>query len=150
MMQFETFDDILDFAIVQEKAAQKFYTKLSNEAPDAQMQLFYRTLAEEELRHEKKLCKLKTSDSSLPAPDLTELQKSGYMDALPIGPEMSLKDVMLYALKKEKSAKMLYSVLAENMLDAEMNKLFKMLADEEGEHADFFKKELEEISSKAK
>ena len=40
MLQFRTFDDILDFAIVQEKAAQKFYTKLSNETADVDMQLF--------------------------------------------------------------------------------------------------------------
>ena len=115
MLQFQTLDDILDFAIVQEKAAQEFYAKLSGDANDLNMQLFYRTLAEEEQVHEKELQKLKSSNSELPAPDLTELQKSGYLDALPIGPDMSIKEVLHYALKKEKSAKMLYSVLAENM-----------------------------------
>ena len=141
MLQFRTLDDILDFAIVQERAAQKFYTKLSNETADLDMQLFYRTLAEEELTHEKKLRKLKSRHSDLPAPDLKDLQKSGYLDALPIGPDMSFKEVLLYALKKEKSAKMLYSVLAENMRQAELADLFKTLALEESEHADFFQKE---------
>ena len=40
MLQFQTLDDILDFAILQEKAAQKFYTKLSDQADDLNMQLF--------------------------------------------------------------------------------------------------------------
>ena len=57
MLQFQTLDDILDFAIVQERAAQKFYTKLSGQADDLNMQLFYRTLAEEEQTHEKKTAK---------------------------------------------------------------------------------------------
>ena len=141
MLQFQTLDDILDFAIVQERAAQKFYTKLSGQADDLNMQLFYRTLAEEEQTHEKKLQKLKNSNSELPAPDLTDLQKSGYLDALPIGPDMSIKEVLLYALKKEKSAKMLYTVLADNMKNEEMTALFKMLAAKEAEHADYFQKE---------
>ena len=72
---------------------------------------------------------------------MTDLQKSGYLDALPIGPDMSLKEVLLCAVKKEKSAKMLYSVLAENMQQAELAELFKTLATEESEHAEFFQKE---------
>ena len=141
MLQFQTLDDILDFAIVQEKAAQVFYAKLSDEAGDLNAQLFYRTLAEEEQVHEKKLRKLKSRNSDLPAPDLTDLQKSGYLDALPIGPDMSMKNVLLYALKKEKSAKMLYTVLSNNMKQKELAELFKTLAGEEAEHADYFRTE---------
>ena len=148
MLQFRTLDDILDFAIVQERAAQKFYTKLSNETADLDMQLFYRTLAEEELTHEKKLRKLKTRHCDLPAPDLMDLQKSGYLNALPIGPDMSLKEVLHYALKKEKSAKMLYSVLAENMRQTELADLFKTLAMQEAEHAVFFQKEYNDVCAK--
>ena len=141
MLQFRTLDDILDFAIVQEKAAQKFYAKLSDQAEDINMQLFYRTLVEEEQVHEEELRKLKSSNSNLPAPDLTQLQKSGYLDALPISSDMSIKEVLLYALKKEKSAKMLYSVLAENMEQVELAGMFKTLAAQEAEHADYFQKE---------
>ena len=148
MLQFQTLDDILDFAIVQEKAAQAFYTKLSAEAADVDRQLFYRTLAEEEETHEKKLRKLKSRDFGLRAPDLMELQKSGYMDALPIDSDMSLKEVFLYALKKEKSAKMLYTVLAENMQQKDLVELFKILAADEASHAAFFRREYDEMFSK--
>jgi rubrerythrin len=149
MFEFQTLDDILDFAIVQEIAAQEFYTKLSGEAKTDDMRLFYRTLAEEERAHEKKLRTLKSRSFDLTAPDLTELQKSGYLDALPLLPESSLQDVMLYGLKKERSAKMLYKVLAESMQDADLTDLFLLLSEEEAKHADFFRKEYAEVSGKA-
>lgn len=150
MPQFQTLDDILDFAIVQEKAAQKFYTKLSNGVGDLDMQLFFRTLAEEEEVHEKKLRRLKQTHSELPAPDLTDLQKSGYLDALPIRPGMNQKEVLLYALKKERSAKLLYSVLADTMKQKELAELFRTIAAQEAEHADFFQKQYDEICLKVK
>ena len=70
MLEFHTFEDVLDFAILQEKAAQEFYTKLSGEVLDANVQLFYRTLAEEEHVHEKKLRELKRYEYDLNEPDL--------------------------------------------------------------------------------
>jgi len=146
MLEFETLDDILDFAIVQEMAAQELYTKLSGETADADRQLYYRTLAEEEAVHEKKLRKLKSRQFELRAPDMEQLQSSGYLDALPIRPEMSLTEVVQYALKKEKSANMLYKVLAESMLQPDMAGLFRTLADEEAKHAAFFLKEYDELS----
>ena len=149
MQDFQTLDDILDFAIVQEIAAQAFYTKLSHEAPSKDMQLFYRTLVEEEQTHEKKLRQLKSRTFDMAPPDLSELQKSGYLDALPISPEMSLKDVLLYALKKERSAKMLYGVMADNMKQQDLADLFKTLAAQEGKHADFFRKEYDDVCATA-
>ncbi len=146
MPQFETLDDILDFAIVQEKAAQKFYGKLSAEVEDPQMTLFYRTLVQEERAHEEKLQMLRSADTELPVPDLTDLEKSGYLKALPLHSGMSLKEVYQYAMKKERSAKMLYSVLASNMPQKELADLFEKLADEEAGHAEFFRKEYEACS----
>ena len=145
MPQFETFDDILDFAIVQERAAQKFYGKLSTEAEDPGMAMFYRTLVQEERGHEEKLQKLRSTETEFPAPDLSDLEKSGYLKALPLHSGMSLKEVYEYALKKERSAKMLYSVLAGNMQEKELADLFEKLADEEAGHAEFFRKEYETI-----
>ncbi|MBC8378706.1 MAG: ferritin family protein [Planctomycetes bacterium] len=149
MLQFETFDDILDFAIVQEKAAQKFYGKLSDEAESPQMAMFYRTLEQEERVHEEKLQELRSAETELPAPDLTDLEKSGYLKALPLHAGMSLKEVYQYAMKKERSAKMLYSVLAGNMPRKELADLFEKLAAEEAQHAEFFRKEYETIPAEA-
>ncbi|MHC5179907.1 MAG: ferritin family protein, partial [Planctomycetota bacterium] len=92
MMDFDTFEDVLDFAILQEKAAQQFYIKLAGEVLDADVQLFYRTLVEEEQIHEKKLRELKRYEYDLNEPDLEALKDSGYLDAMPIPPDISLAD----------------------------------------------------------
>lgn len=150
MLEFETLDDVLDFAIVQEIAAQAFYTKLAAEAEKDDRRLFYRTLAEEETVHEQKLRLLKSRDFQLKAPDMTELKKSGYLDAMPLDADANLQEVLRYGLKKEKSAQMLYKVLADSMQDAELTDLFRILAAEEARHAAFFQKEYDKINADAK
>ena len=147
MLEFKTIDDILDFAIVQEIAARELYTKLSGETPDRDRQLFYRTLAEEEAVHEKKLRELKRRQFDLNPPDMQQLQDSGYLDALPLTPEMTLREVVRYALKKEKSARMLYKVLADSMLQPDLADLFRELAAEEAKHAAFFRKEYDALAA---
>jgi rubrerythrin len=143
MIEFQTFEDIVDFAILQEKAAQQFYTKLSAEVSDPQVRLYYRTLAEEERLHEQELRKLKTGTYKLAEPDVKMLQKSGYLEALPARADMTLPEAIRYSLKKEKSARMLYSTLAGAMKNEELAMLFRTLADQEQLHAEYFQKELE-------
>ena len=59
MVEFHTFEDVLDFAILQEKAAQEFYTDLEDKVTDDDVRLFYKTLVQEEQLHELKLRELK-------------------------------------------------------------------------------------------
>ena len=145
MMEFHTFEDVLDFAILQEKAAQQFYNKLAGEVLDADVQLFYRTLAEEEQIHEKKLRELKRYEYDLNEPDLESLKDSGYLDAMPIPPDISLTDAIRYAVKKERSARMLYRTLGQTCKRKELSELFTELADEEEAHADYFRTEYKEL-----
>ncbi|MHC4835013.1 MAG: ferritin family protein [Planctomycetota bacterium] len=145
MMDFDTFEDVLDFAILQEKAAQQFYIKLAGEVLDADVQLFYRTLAEEEQIHEKKLRELKRYEYDLNEPDLEALKDSGYLDAMPIPPDISLADAIRYAIKKERSARMLYRTLGQVCKRKELAELFTELADEEETHADYFRTEYKEL-----
>ncbi len=138
MIEFRTFEDILDFAILQEKAAQQFYTHLSGQVLDPQVQSFYRTLAQEERCHEKKLTELKRYDFDLVEPDMESLRSSGYLDALPAHPEMTIAEAVRYALKKEKSARMLYHMLARMAQRKELADLLEQLAEQEQQHADYF------------
>lgn len=142
MVDFKTFEDILDFAILQEKAAQQFYRKLSVEVSDPQVRLFYRTLIEEESAHEQELQKLKTRDYRLAEPDLQMLRKSGYLDALPSDPQMSFGQAVAFAIKKERSARLLYSTLSGCMKDPQLAELFTKLAEQEQRHAEYFQSQL--------
>ncbi|MHC5088135.1 MAG: ferritin family protein, partial [Planctomycetota bacterium] len=138
-------EDVLDFAILQEKAAQQFYIKLAGEVLDADVQLFYRTLVEEEQIHEKKLRELKRYEYDLNEPDLEALKDSGYLDAMPVPADISLADAIRYAIKKERSARMLYRTLGQTCKRKELSELFTELADEEEAHADYFRTEYKEL-----
>ena len=150
MVEFHTFEDILDFAILQEKAAQQFYTKLSGEVLDADVQLFYRTLAEEECLHEKKLRALKRYKYDLNEPDMEMLKESGYLDAMPVATDISFIEAVRYAIKKERSARMLYHTLGQMCQRKELAELFEDLAEEEQGHADYFRTEYKDLLAKQK
>jgi rubrerythrin len=145
MMEFHTFEDVLDFAILQEKAAQQFYTKLSDEVLNSDVLLFYKTLIQEEALHEKKLRELKRYAYELIEPDVETLRNSGYLDAMPVSPEVTFEEAVRYAIKKEKSARMLYHTLGQMCEHKELADLFNELAEQEKSHADYFQAEYKDM-----
>ncbi|MHC4291090.1 MAG: ferritin-like domain-containing protein [Planctomycetota bacterium] len=148
MVEFHTFEDVLDFAILQEKAAQQFYTKLSDEVQDSDVRLFYKALIQEENLHETKLRKLKRFEYELIEPNINTLRESGYLDAMPISPEVTFAEAVRYAVKKEKSARMLYRTLGQMCERKELADLFNELAEQEESHADYFQAEYADMLSK--
>jgi rubrerythrin len=148
MMEFHTFEDVLDFAILQEKAAQQFYTDLEEKVIDNDVRLFYKTLIQEEHLHELKLRELKRFGYELVEPDMETLKESGYLDAMPVTPEISFVDAVRYAIKKERSARMLYHTLGEMCERDELKDLFEELAEQEESHANYFKAEYGDLLAK--
>lgn len=145
MVEFHTFEDVLDFAILQEKAAQQFYAKLSDEVLNPDVLLFYKTLIQEEALHEKKLRELKRFEYELIEPDIQTLQESGYLDAMPVSPDITFDEAVRLAIKKEKSARMLYETLARMCRHKELAALFNVLAEQEKSHADYFQAEYKDM-----
>ena len=145
MVEFHTFEDVLDFSILQEKAAQQVYNKLSGEVLDPDVQLFYRTLAEEERLHEKKLCELKRYEYDLRKPDMESLRESGYLDAMPISPEVTFVEAVRFAIMKERSARLLYHTLGQMCQREELKELFEELAEQEAGHAEYFLTEYKDL-----
>ena len=148
MVEFHTFEDVLDFAILQEKAAQEFYTDLEDKVSDDNVRLFYKTLIQEEQLHELKLRELKRFEYELVEPDIETLRESGYLDAMPVKPDISLVDAVRYAIKKERSARMLYHTLGEMCQRDELKDLFDELAEQEESHANYFKAEYADLLAK--
>jgi rubrerythrin len=148
MMEFNTFEDVLDFAILQEKAAQQFYSDLEEKVTNDDVRLFYKTLIQEEHLHELKLRELKRFGYELVEPDMETLKESGYLDAMPVSPEISFVDAVRYAIKKERSARMLYHTLGEMCKRDELRDLFEELAEQEDSHANYFKAEYGDLLAK--
>ena len=147
-MNFNTFEDVLDFAILQEKAAQQFYSEMADKVLDDNVRLFYKTLVQEEHLHELKLRELKRFGYELIEPDVETLRESGYLDAMPVLPEITFAEAVRYAIKKERSARMLYHTLGQMCKRNELKRLFEELAEQEGEHAEHFQTEYKELLSK--
>ena len=147
-MNFNTFEDVLDFAILQEKAAQQFYSEMADKVLDDNVRLFYKTLVQEEHLHELKLRELKRFGYELIEPDVETLRESGYLDAMPVLPEITFAEAVRYAIKKERSARMLYHTLGQMCKRNELKRLFEELAEQESEHAEHFQTEYKELLSK--
>jgi len=147
MFEFSTFDEILDFAILQEKAAQAFYTKIAGEVLDPEVRTFYRTLIDQEAEHEQRLVRLKEADYQLTEPDLQSLRDSGYLQAIPVPPDITLSQAIKLAWDKERSARLLYSLMADAMKNREFAGLFRELAAQEEAHAEYFQREYEALSA---
>jgi rubrerythrin len=65
-----------------------------------------------------------------------------------VKPEISLVDAVRYAIKKERSARMLYHTLGEMCQRDELKDLFDELAEQEESHANYFKAEYADLLEK--
>lgn len=141
MQIFNELNDVLDFAIGQEQAAQRFYRDLSGKAADPQVKELYRSLSKQEKAHEKHLREMKKAGGGLSEPDLEAVRTSGYLDARNVPAGITMKEAIAFALEKEKSAHMLYALLADLIENKPAARLFSQLAEEESRHAEYFKTE---------
>jgi rubrerythrin len=147
MLEFRTFEEILDFAILQEKAAQAFYTKMAAEVRRPEVRLLYLSLVDEESEHERRLAGLKQTSYQLTEPDIQALNDSGYLKALPVPPDITFRQAVKLAWDKERSARLLYLLLADTIDDRDFSDLFRQLADQEATHAEYFQREYADLSA---
>lgn len=136
MENFNSTDEILDFAISAEQEAINFYSSLYNKTKDENMKLAFREFILEEKSHKDKLLKLK-EDGSLSGIELkkvTDLKISDYMVEPKVYDDMDYQESLLVAMLREKAAFKLYTDLAEIADDADLKTMFKYLAQEEAKH----------------
>ena len=109
---FNSINEILDFAIEQEKKANKFYTELAERMEDRIMREVLKGFAREELQHKAKLEAVKHGEITIEPESVRSL---GIAEQLP-EPEptsnMSYREVLILAMKKEKAAYRFYIEIA--------------------------------------
>ena len=110
MKRFNNINEILDFAIGEEQAAVDFYIMLGAQSKASQTKKIFQEFAEEEMQHKAHLLDVKPS------------------------PSMSYQDALTLAMKKEKAAFRMYTVLADKATDPVVKTLFLKLAQEESKH----------------
>ncbi|MBT3208954.1 MAG: ferritin family protein [Bacteroidetes bacterium] len=135
MKEFETIEEILDFAITAEQSAVDFYTKLAKTARNEEIKESFLQFAKEEISHKTRLTKIKTERAYEFEPEkISDLKIADYQIPVKPSDDMSYQDVLVLAMKREKAAYKLYTHLSQIAPNNELKKTFQALAQEEAKH----------------
>jgi rubrerythrin len=134
-VELTTIEQILDYAISNEEKAAALYYDLAEKVERPGMKEAFLQFAKEEEGHKARLLKIKAGE--IPAVSEEKVANLGITEQLaePIAaPNMTYQEALLYAMKAEKAAFVLYTKLAETTTDAGLQRVFKSLAQEEAKH----------------
>jgi rubrerythrin len=139
-------DEILDFAIEREQEAADFYEAAADQASSEWMKKIFRQYAKEELGHKAKLQNVKKGKKALSAAGkIGDLKMADSLVAVEPAGDMSYQQILVLAMKREKIAFKLYSEMAERVDDVPVRDLFLGLAQEEAKHKLRFELEYDEV-----
>ena len=125
----------MDFAIEREQAAVEFYTGLAKSIESASSRKIFEEFAKEEGKHKAKLLEVKRSGTMEPATQqIADLKIGDYLVDVEVGPNPSYQELLILAMKREKSAFKLYTDLAASVDEAGLRDLLLSLAQEEAKH----------------
>ncbi len=140
-MNFESFDEIISFAIENEKEAAAFYTDCATKEPFASMKEALLEFAEEEKKHQsmlENLGKNKELIENYKLKWIPDMKRSDYIVEMQYEEGMHYTDILRLAMKREESALKMYNELQKKTDDPENIKLFQILCQEEAKHKRFF------------
>ncbi len=144
-MKKDLFDEIIRFAIDGEQEAVDAYTTASEMVTRVNVKEMLLGLARQEQMHKKKLESIdreRVADTAIV--NVPDLRIADFMDDVTITADMGYQDILTVAMKREEKAHNLYTTLASNTEDAELRKVFELLAQEEAGHKLALEKEYDE------
>ena len=145
-MNFNSVNDILDFAIKREEGAENFYNTLASKMTNPATKKMLEEFAVEEHGHKVKLEEVKAGKKFAGLEEkVPDLKIADYTVEGEYSDNMSFQDTLILAMKREKAAFKLYSKLAESTTDENLKNLLKNLAQEESKHKLRFEIEYDEI-----
>lgn len=136
---FETFAEVIDFAVMREEEAYEFYRDLSQKATDPFMKSLLSDFAQEELQHKQMLQNLDSGEGierlfTNITKEVEGLKIAESKDIVEPSPDMDFKQTLSVAMTREDKSCRLYSLLAELSEDNHVSMLFIGLAKEEAHH----------------
>ena len=134
-MELKTIDQILDYAISNEEKAAALYHELAENVERPGMRETFLHFAREEEGHKARLLKIK--DGEIPVVQEEKVANLGITEQLAepeTAPNMTYQEALVFAMKAEKAAFVLYTKLAEMTKDSGLERVFKSLAQEEAKH----------------
>ena len=145
-MDINSVNDILDFAMDKEQAAADFYNDLAGKMNRPQMKEIFLNFAKEEMAHKAKLKGVKDGKQLIPVEKkVLDLKIAEHLvDAKPSS-DMNYQEALILAMKAEKEAFKLYSMLADAIDDPNVKTIFSGLAQEEAKHKLRFELEYDDM-----
>jgi rubrerythrin len=145
MSEWKSLEDVLDFAIGEEEAAEAFYQELAAKVKGQHMREIFLDFAQEERGHKAKLQRVKAGHGPISSGSkVADLKIGDYLvDPVP-APGMDYQNALTLAMKKEKAAFKLYTDLASALRDRALREIFLGLAQEEARHKLRFEIEYDE------
>ena len=134
-MELTTVERILDYAIANEEKAAALYTKLADAVDRPGMREAFLHFAKEEEGHKARLLKVK--DGEIAAVSIEKVADLGITEQLVEAEpttNMTYQETLLFAMKAEKAAFLLYTRLAEATTEPNLERVFRSLAQEEAKH----------------
>jgi rubrerythrin len=142
-----TVNEILDFAIKEEENAANFYKELAEKMKREWMKQAFLDFAKEEMKHKAILLKIKKGNTIKTVPQkILDLKiVENLKREMVITDDLDYREALLIAMKAEKEAYLLYSLLANRAEDKETKELLTMLANEEAKHKLKFETEYDDL-----
>ena len=136
MKDFDSIEEILDFAIEEERGAARLYERIAALMEAEAMRRVFLEFAEEERRHEAKLLDVKAGKNLAPfgAKPVVDLRISDYVTAPPPSGDLTYPQALVLAMKAEKVSYRLYMDLAARCADPGHAAVLEGLAREEAVH----------------
>ena len=136
-MNFESVEEILEFAIEKEEEAVAFYSEVAREEKFAGARQTFEEFANEERKHAELLKNFENDQEKLNEYKLKwipDMKRSDYMVDLKYEKGMHYTDILRLAMKREEAALALYNELQRKTDQDDYIHLFKILAQEEAKH----------------
>jgi rubrerythrin len=142
MKQFESVNEILEYAIANEQDAVDFYTGYAD-VVKGELKNVFLEFAQEEIKHKARLIKIKEERIfSFSQENIQGLSISDYTTNFSL--DMGYQDALILAMAKEKAAFKLYTYLSEKTDIPLLKVFFLSLAQEESKHKLRFEIEYDE------
>jgi rubrerythrin len=131
----QRFEEIIREAIRKETDAASFY-RMASERVKSGISKVFEEMASEEENHRKLLEDLDWGKvKGYELKDIPDLKISEFLEDVPYDDSMSYQDAIRMAIKNEEKSRNLYLMSAKRFADnSDIEKLFKMLAQEEAKH----------------
>lgn len=134
-MNFQSVQEILEFAIGKESASAAFYHGLAAKMEKPWMKKTFEDFAREELEHKAKLIAVRNGHTLEPSREkILDLKIADYTVGGEPSPDMDYPDALLLAMRMEKAAFRLYHDLADRSSDEGLRLTLLALVQEEARH----------------